>query len=210
MTDRGDRARFKRCSLDTDHEGHEHPGGWCDGLVYAEHAARAEQLAIRLLDETYGVTAHPRPWAPWTLPADLVEANLERLAAFVEFLNTTYAVDEKDLIPVCWPRHPGFVLHLSAVFAAWVEANQSAAAAPALAVTWHQQTLPALTGYVRTSAFGIGAQRCGLDRHDDAWSPAAEQLARYRDGAVRPLRPGPLSPAAGLRENKAAFPPPGK
>lgn len=168
---------FARCGLDLEHEAHPWPGGYCDGGAGVKQGVKSEAGPPTTLAGLYGVAPLPRPWAPASLGAELAEEVAGQLAEFADLLNDVYAVDERELLLSCWPRHRPLVLELAALAAVWVEANQSLGATARAALEFHAKHLPEFYGRLRGRGyFGLGEERCRPGRHHDGWRPAARKL----------------------------------
>lgn len=161
-----------------------------------------DQQIIALLGETLAVTAHPRPWALWTLPEHLREAALEHLAAFVEDYNATYAVLEEELIWPCWRRHRALVAELAVLWSQWVIAHESAGASAEAAAYWHDRWLPGFQRRVADRWFGTRQERCSWDQHLEAWAPAARVLEKATGTRTPPRH---LAPPTGVDTHPASL-----
>lgn len=184
-----------RCGLDMIHEEHEHPLGYCDGNVI-DPASAAPGDDIR---KAFVVSAVARPanWASLTLTQarDLREL----IDSFVTHYNQTYAVVESEIIPACWPLHPGLAHELAALYALWVHLFQSGLAPADQVMGWHDRWLPGFQTRLAGHLLGTNTMRCTPGRHRSSWNAAAakidleatrtglepERLAEMTDDALR-------------------------
>lgn len=184
------------CGLEMAHDPHplgdpEDPGvGWCAGQAAGGGAGTVQARTVggppATLGALFAVSAAPRGWALWTLPAALAEQVLDQLQRFADHLNATHAVAVDDLVLGCWRLHPNVVADLAQLHATWAEAHTGLGATPSAAADWHDRRLPAFYSRLRT-AFGdrTTGRRCGPSGHAAEWRPAAgvaDQLVKVREG----------------------------
>lgn len=164
-----------RCGLDLEHEPHEHPQGHCDGKAMVT----PDREPGGPVTDLYVVSGLEIPWnwASLTLPQARELRDL--LDTFVHHhYNPVYAVKVGELIPACWPLHPGLAHELPAFYAQWVYVHQSGLADAEKAMHWHDRWLPGfrtrLPGWLGSS----DAVRCNPTvGHRANWNEAADKVA---------------------------------
>ena len=179
MTDRP----WVRCGVDVDHESHPHPGGMCDGVgtapsgSYQDDGELAAPTGIAGLLNTSGA---PRPWSLASLTGEQLRELSGLLVAFVDHLNSDYAVHVTDLVLPCWPHHPRLVHDLASLYSGWVDIHQTLAASPERGMYWHDRWLPNFYARLKSTHFGTAPDACTPNAHRKDWNAAAVQLTTLR------------------------------
>jgi hypothetical protein len=134
---------------------------------------RNDLLDVALLLERYHAkpsASDPRrpPWNWAVLAADERDAQHRLLHTFVDFYNHTYAVTEDDVIPPCWPHHPGLVHELAAHLWLWYATFLDDAATAFAAADYYLRHLPGLRQRL-THYLGRSPAECRQGHHPDTW-----------------------------------------
>ncbi|GAB4083272.1 hypothetical protein GCU67_20650 [Modestobacter muralis] len=177
-----------RCGVDVDHETHPHDGGMCDGgrTASAADAVGGDDLkGPKGIAGLLAATGAPRPWSLDSLTETQREELAGLLVAFVDHLNTDYAVSVTDLVLPCWPQHPRLVHDLASLYSGWVDIHQTLVASPERGMYWHDRWLPNFQQRLKTLHFGKAPDACTPNGHKTGWNAAAEQLE-----TLKPANPG--------------------
>lgn len=140
-------------------------------------AADLEQLLARYHAASSDEDRRPPPWA-WATLTDAERQVLARLIeAFVATYNRVYAVNDSDLLPPCWRRHPGLAADLAVHVWLWYATHLDPTATPFTAGDYYRLHLPAFRGRV-DRLLGASPPECRQGEHHDTWrSDADRQLA---------------------------------
>lgn len=170
-----------RCGLDLDHEEHEHPLGHCDGKALD----LPELQPGDPVDKLFTRAGVPLAWSWSTLTLTQARELRELLDKFVARYNATWAVLTSELIPACWPLHPGLADELAVLHAVHVHLFESALAPATDAAGWFSRTLPEFQERL-PRWLGDSASRCNPTvGHRPDWAPAARQLPADHTGMDR-------------------------
>jgi hypothetical protein len=160
-------------------------------LIAAEEAGEEEGEegeATELVDPDTGEVFDgmvPRPWNLPELDDPLQGIVLGWLDDVVMWHNHCYAWQEEQIIPACWPFHPGLALDLAALAFGRIDAYATATAA--YVGRWHSDWDDFQRRMI--SALGDGGRDCRRGEHKDP--------AKYTADAVRELITRRRAAAAG-------------
>lgn len=174
---------FRLCGLTMEHE--QHPNA--DESICSGQPSPAGPVdgPVETLAQLLGALPSPRPWALPSLTDKLADELADAIADFVGHLNGVHAISDQELVPGCWPLHPGLVHDLAALYAGWVEIHQGLGGTAERAMYWHQRWLPGF--YDRLPRLLGGKMTgCTVSLHREGWRPAAarlEEAAKMPDGA---------------------------
>jgi hypothetical protein len=135
---------------------------------------------LELLLELYNAPADAdqsrRP--PWTWPM-LTRAEREALArmvtAFVYSYNRVYAVADTELIPPCWPQHPGLATELAVLMWHWYAVHVDPKATVQAASEYYLRHIPGFRPRVE-KLLGISPGECRRSDHPASWRNEADDL----------------------------------
>lgn len=160
-----------RCGLDLEHEPHEHPGGSCDGHVMDLPELQPGDPVAKL----FTVTGTPVAFSWASLTLSQARELRELLDNFVVHYNATYAVEQAEVIPACWPLHPGLAHELAALYALHVHLFQSGLSGPDGAAGWFERWLPRFQERM-PHWLGVASARCNPNvGHREEWSPVVRE-----------------------------------
>jgi hypothetical protein len=108
------------------------------------------------------------PWT-WSL-LDKAEAALalELVGTWVRHYNLTHATQPAEIVPPCWPQHPGLAEELAVLTWLHHDVHAAATAVPAAAAEYYGRHLPGFRGRVKPH-LGTGAESCWDGAHSDTW-----------------------------------------
>jgi hypothetical protein len=141
--------------------------------LYARHLSRTE----------------PPPWTAADLDPAERAAHLDLLLQWVDHLNATYAWHPAQLIPPCWPLHPGLQRELTTLYWTYYEAFETPPTSPSAAQVWHDRYLPGFQS--RLPAWTTS--QCQQGNHQP--HPAADLLHRNSTDPTRAMTREALSTA---------------
>ena len=134
------------------------------------------------------------PWSWDSNDKELVESLSVTLVDFVRDYKATFVVKQAQLVPYCWPAHPGLAREIASLYASWASAFHGCGA-----TSWGRCLL------LRTDPAGIPGQdhdvaRARPGRLPRRATPAGLKRPRPEDrGARSPRGRDAAEPARGLR-----------
>jgi hypothetical protein len=143
-------------------------------LMLARTGSKEQKAALRPFDRM------PRPWAPHTCPAKLLEVLLPWLDQVAAWLNHDYSWRMARPIPACWPNHPHLVHELAVLAWLRVIADQALDIGPI--EDWHRYALPA---FLNRMGDRMG-DSCSTGHED--WPGASRHAGYWADPVVRSRR----------------------
>ena len=130
------------------------------------------------------------PWSWDSNDEDLVESLSVTLVDFVRDYNATFVVKQAQLVPYCWPAHPGLAREIASLYASWASAFHGSGATPADATYFYDRTLPGFQDRV-TMWLGPDPDACRAGQHPKDWNdlaPKIEAHDRRADATLQSLR----------------------
>lgn len=150
----------------------------------------ARQPDLDLLLSLYRTTTDPdkvsRPPWTWSTLLGAERAALARLLnEFTAHYNHTYATSEDDLIPPCWPNHPGLAYELATHLWLWYSAHLDSAATAAIAGDYYLRHLPGFRHRL-THLLGQSPAECRRGQHPRTWRKDADHALATAMSGVDP------------------------
>ena len=126
------------------------------------------------------------PWSWDSLDEDLFDSLSVVLVDFVCDYNNTFVVKPGQLIPSCWPAHPGLAREIAALYATWITAFHQTKATPPDAAYWYDRTLPGFQDRI-TMWLGRDPDACRAGQHPDNWNDVAAKIGAHNDRSANTL-----------------------
>lgn len=150
----------------------------------------ARRPDLDLLLSLYRTTADPEqvsrpPWT-WSTLIGAERAALARVVnEFAAHYNQAYATCEDDLIPPCWPHHPGLAYELATHLWLWYGAHMDPNATVAGAGDYYLRHLPGFRHRL-THLLGQSPGECRRAQHPRSWRKDADQALGTAISAIDP------------------------
>ena len=126
-----------------------------------------------LLDRYHTIGTNPPPWT-WAALTPRERAALATLIDhFVTSYNQTYATTEDDLIPPCWPQHPGLAYELAVHVWLWYCTHHDPNTTPEHAGDYYLRHLPGLRHRL-DHHLGRSPGECRTNHHPTTWRTDAD------------------------------------
>jgi hypothetical protein len=110
----------------------------------------------------------PRPpWSPGLLDAGEGDWAAQLTHRWVVHYNTTLATGAEEVIPPCWPAHPGLAAELSVWAWCWHDAHVTATD-PSKAADFYTRHLPAFRDRIK-AYLGANPPACRAGQHPQNW-----------------------------------------
>lgn len=135
------------------------------------------------------------PWSWDSLDEQLVESLSVALVDFVRDYNATFVVKQAQLVPYCWPAHPGLAREIASLYSSWASTFHTSSATPETAAYFYDRTLPGFQDRV-TMWLGRDPNACRAGQHPRGWNDLAEKIESHDNRAETTL--------ASLREDYAS------
>ncbi|PRZ39679.1 hypothetical protein CLV47_11843 [Antricoccus suffuscus] len=119
------------------------------------------------------------PWSWDSNDEQLVESLSVTLVDFVRDYNATFVVKQAQLVPYCWPAHPGLAREIASLYSVWASAFHGSAATPGDAAYFYDRTLPGFQDRV-TMWLGRDPDACRAGQHPRDWNDLAPKIG-YHD-----------------------------
>lgn len=128
------------------------------------------------------------PWSWDSLTPELTSAESRALVAWVLDYNENFVVRSTQLIPACWPIHPGLAREIAATYSHWMAAFHHPKATPSDATYFYDRTLPPFQDRI-SRWLGPHGERCQAGSHDPDWDKdVADRIRHVREAARDTLR----------------------
>ena len=127
------------------------------------------------------------PWSWDSNDEQLVESLSITLVDFVRDYNATFVVKQAQLVPYCWPAHPGLAREIAALYASWASAFHGSGATPGDAEHFYDRTLP---GFGDRVAMWLGRDpdACRAGQHPRDWNDLASKIESHDGRAEATLQ----------------------
>ncbi|GLZ28133.1 hypothetical protein Lesp02_03230 [Lentzea sp. NBRC 105346] len=124
-------------------------------------------------------TLRRTPWTWAALKKDQAAVLARVVREWVHFYNRVHAVTVKELIPPCWPLHPGLAHELAVLVWAYYHAHHDPKATPLIAVDYHARYLASFRTRL-DHMLGRDPHSCRAGEHTATWRTTVdEQLSEY-------------------------------
>lgn len=108
-------------------------------------------------------------WSIDSMPPEYHDALSQVLVEWVIDYNRNFVVRESQLIPWCWPAHPGLAREIAATYAHWMHVFHSAGGSAEGATAFYDRTLPGFQDRV-PRWLGAHGDACRAGNHAGDWN----------------------------------------